>query len=302
MGHGEIDGSHQHWNENPSLTTTALMLAYLEEYDFVLHIGDISYAVGYLAQWDEFHAQIEPLSARVPWMTCVGNHERDFPNSGSFFNGTDSGGECGVPYYARFPMPTESPDHHWYSFERGPIHFLLMSTEHDFQPGSLQYDFLARDLAAVNRSVTPWVVVSGHRPMYIDSTYTGTPDSDVAVSKLMKSSLESLFAANKVDVCLWGHNHSYQRSCPVVNDTCAGFDSVSGEALAPVHVVIGMAGQLLMPESSLINPQPAWAVKVDVNNYGYTTITANGTHLSMAYFLNRDSSMADQFTLVHPLA
>lgn len=61
--------------------------------------------------------QIAPIAQRVPYMTLPGNHERDFPDSGfqkfliiliclgSFFNGTDSGGECGIPYEKRFPMP-----------------------------------------------------------------------------------------------------------------------------------------------------------------------------------------------------
>jgi hypothetical protein len=56
--------------------------------------GDIAYAVGYGAQWDEFHDQVSAISTRLPYMTCIGNHERDFPNSGSRFNGTDSGGTC----------------------------------------------------------------------------------------------------------------------------------------------------------------------------------------------------------------
>ncbi len=58
----------------------------------VTDAGDISYAVGYGAQWDEFHDQVSAISTRLPYMTCIGNHERDFPNSGSRFNGTDSGG------------------------------------------------------------------------------------------------------------------------------------------------------------------------------------------------------------------
>jgi hypothetical protein len=52
--------------------------------------------VGYGAQWDEFHDQVSAISTRLPYMTCIGNHERDFPNSGSRFNGTDSGGTCPI--------------------------------------------------------------------------------------------------------------------------------------------------------------------------------------------------------------
>ncbi len=33
---------------------------------------------------------------------------------------------------------------------------------------SLQYEFIAADFAAVNRTETPWLVLIGHRPMYYD--------------------------------------------------------------------------------------------------------------------------------------
>ena len=32
--------------------------------------------------------------------------------------------------------------------------------------GSAQWEFMAKDLAAVDRSVTPWLVVGHHRPYY----------------------------------------------------------------------------------------------------------------------------------------
>jgi len=34
----------------------------------VFHIGDISYANGYLSQWDQFTAQVEPIASIVPYM------------------------------------------------------------------------------------------------------------------------------------------------------------------------------------------------------------------------------------------
>ena len=36
----------------------------------------------------------------------------DFPNSPSLYNGTDSGGECGVPYSRRFTMPSTGNNIH----------------------------------------------------------------------------------------------------------------------------------------------------------------------------------------------
>lgn len=50
MGNGQVDGSIQHWEEQPSLNTTANILSELDDTDLILHIGDISYAVGYAAE------------------------------------------------------------------------------------------------------------------------------------------------------------------------------------------------------------------------------------------------------------
>jgi len=43
-----------------------------------------------------------------------------------------------------------------------------MSTEHDYSVGSPQYKWLAADLAKAdsNRAAVPWIVFTGHRPMY----------------------------------------------------------------------------------------------------------------------------------------
>jgi hypothetical protein len=86
-------------------------------------------ARGFGSQWDVFFDQLGPTVKRVPYMTTVGNHERDWPRSGDRFpEQYDSGGECGVPYYRRTRMPTPSEDRPWYSFDFGPIHFLQFST------------------------------------------------------------------------------------------------------------------------------------------------------------------------------
>lgn len=42
----------------------------------VFHIGDISYATGFLAEWDFFINMISPVASRVSYMTAIGNHER----------------------------------------------------------------------------------------------------------------------------------------------------------------------------------------------------------------------------------
>ncbi len=53
-----------------------------------------------------------------------------------------------------------------YSYDQPLLHTVMLSTEHDMAMGSSQYVWLEKDLGAVDRSITPWVVVEMHRPMY----------------------------------------------------------------------------------------------------------------------------------------
>lgn len=94
---------------------------------FQIHNGDISYARGYATQWDVYWDQLSKVVTRVPYMTTIGNHERDWPGTGSAGE-WDSGGECGIAYERQIKMPTQSEDTPWYSFDLGPVHFLQYST------------------------------------------------------------------------------------------------------------------------------------------------------------------------------
>ena len=288
MGNGQEDDSCQVVHgQQPSLNTTRGVEKELSSTDVVMHIGDISYARGYASVWDEFFDQIQGIATAVPYMVCIGNHERDFPKSGSFYMGTDSGGECGVPYERRFPMPRPSLDEAWYGFDYGSVHVVLMSTEHDFQIQSAQYRFLDQHLAGVKRSVTPWLVFAGHRPMYVDSTNAAESGGDLPVASLLQTNVEPLLKKYGVDLALWGHHHSYQRTCPLYQGVCDDNEGIT-------HVIIGMAGQSL---SQNLKPQaPSWIVMADDKHFGYSRFTANSTTLLFEYVRN-DGTIADSFQL-----
>ncbi len=54
---------------------------------------------------------------------------------------------------------------------------------------SLQYKFIAADFATVKRTETPWLVLIGHRPMYIDCDGIAC-DKDREVAKYMREALQ----------------------------------------------------------------------------------------------------------------
>ena len=85
---------------------------------------------------------------------------------------------------------------------------------------------LRADLQAVDRALTPWVVVLGHRPNF------------------QEASIEALLWQHQVDLTVAGHVHYTQRSCPLKAGACmtpnatGGYDGI-------VHVVAGNGGQAL---------------------------------------------------------
>lgn len=279
---------------------------------FVSHIGDISYARGYSWLWDHFFTQIEPVASKVPYHVCIGNHEYDWPLqpwkpewSNSIY-GTDGGGECGVPYSLKFNMPGNSSEptgNHapatrnlYYSFDMGAVHFVYISTETNFLPGSPQYNFIKNDLESVNRSKTPFVIVQGHRPMYT----TSHENRDAPLRVRMLEHLEPLFVKNNVTLALWGHVHRYERFCPLNNFTCGntwkGF---------PVHLVIGMAGQDWQPIWEPIPDHPDFPIFPQPERsmyrggeFGYTRLFTTKEKLTLSYVGNHDGEVHDMVEIL----
>jgi len=148
------------------------------------------------------------------------------------------------------------------------VHFTVISTEHSFDnvTGQQQLAWIEADLKAVNRSKTPFLIFTGHRPMYIDSSWDDVSGSDGYVSRAMIAALEPLLIKYRVDAAFWGHHHSYQRTCTLANNhTCvAASDGV-------VHIVTGAAGAGF--STNLIQPQPAWIQYATDKVHGYVRAT-----------------------------
>eukprot|EP00928_Gymnodinium_smaydae_P062366 TRINITY_DN46250_c0_g1_i1.p1 TRINITY_DN46250_c0_g1~~TRINITY_DN46250_c0_g1_i1.p1 ORF type:complete len:615 (-),score=36.57 TRINITY_DN46250_c0_g1_i1:199-1995(-) len=302
VGATEPDNFQSHWS-NPlggaSGSCVVSNITYLQmrkapQSQAVIHIGDISYATGYLAKWELFMDQVEEVASRTPYMVSQGNHERDWPGTGST-GSVDSGGECGIPAQARFRMPTPSRQEAlgWYSFDLGAVHVVMMDTELSCGKGSEQLVWLEADLKAVNRSRTPWVVVTGHRPMYaVGSGGSYGPDlSNSFCLGAASSDLETLFLVHEVDLCLWGHVHNALATCPVYKGKCIKKPGASKtrpgfQYLAPVHAVVGNGGMDL----SGIAPDPAPWVAWQSNTWGWNTLTADGSwNLKVSFFDERDT-------------
>ncbi|KAH0289772.1 purple acid phosphatase [Aureobasidium namibiae CBS 147.97] len=142
----------------------------------------------------------------------------------------------------------------WYSFEYGMAHIVMIDTETDFpsapdgQGGSAglgagpfgstptqQLQFLDADLASVDRTITPWLIVAGHRPWY------STGDSK-NICGPCQTAFEPLFYKYGVDLGVFGHVHNSQRFNPVYNNVAdsAGLNNPK----APAYIIAGGAGNI----------------------------------------------------------
>ncbi len=107
------------WYEygRPAINTTMAITAEINkgDVDAIYHGGDISYATGYIAVWDFYLDMLSAIAGRVVYLSTVGNHESDCPNSASYYTGNDSGGECGILTTKLLPMPyPATTDEPWY--------------------------------------------------------------------------------------------------------------------------------------------------------------------------------------------
>lgn len=296
MGKTPLDASKEHYIQPGALSVIKAIANDVNSNNVnsVFHIGDISYATGFLAEWDFFLNLISPVASRLSYMTAIGNHERDYIDSGSVYGTPDSGGECGVPYETYFPMPTSAKDKPWYSIEQGSVHFTVISTEHDWLENSEQYKWMQKDMASVNRQTTPWLIFLGHRPMYTSSPGLLNTDNNFI------EAVEPLLLKNKVDLVLFGHVHNYERTCSIYQNECKampikdqnGVDTYDNRNYtAPVHVIIGMAGFKLDKFSDKVE---SWSLQ-RISEFGYFRAHATRNDLNLEFVISDTSEVKDRF-------
>ncbi|PPE01404.1 hypothetical protein GOBAR_DD01585 [Gossypium barbadense] len=296
MGKAEADGSNEYNDfQHGSLNTTKQLIRDLNNIDIAFLIGDICYANGYLSQWDQFTAQVEPIASTVPFMIASGNHERDWPGSGSFYGNKDSGGECGVLAETMFYVPTENRAKFWYSTDYGMFRFCVADTEHDWREGTEQYQFIEHCLASVDRQKQPWLIFLAHRVLgYSSATFYA--DTGSFGEPMGRESLQKLWQKYKVDIAIYGHAHHYERTCPIYQNICTNKEKqhYKGAMNGTIHVVAGGGGAGLA-EFTTLNTK--WSFFKDYD-YGFVKLTAFD-HLSLLfeYKKSSDGKVYDSFTI-----
>ncbi|MFH4976305.1 hypothetical protein AB6A40_003014 [Gnathostoma spinigerum] len=284
---------------NGQAVPTLQKRVYENAFDLLIHVGDIAYDVFTDSgrRGDEYMEMIEPIATKVPYMTIAGNHEwntatKSFARYGYMFH---------MLNYPENNIPLLG--NQYYSFEAGPIHFIGLSTElygfyYDmgFKQSIDQFLWLKKDLEAVDRNKTPWIVAYMHRPFYCSNINSyqchAFENRLVRVGYFDMPGMEALLKKYKVDLIFAGHEHSYERSWPVFNYTVYMPNNDEPNpyrnAKAPVHVITGSAG-CHTPHAAFKDP-PVPSSAVRSLDYSYTLLQV----------LNRSTLQIDQVPIDPP--
>ncbi|OQR83298.1 hypothetical protein THRCLA_10967, partial [Thraustotheca clavata] len=149
--------------------------------DAVIVAGDWAYANGCHKDWDKWMVATQPMFSKYPLLGINGNHEV-IQGQGVNYNEPECLQEMYSGYINRIVTPISqdaSKDFRtWYAKVIGNIHAIFLDdytgimgddnigTDYWLQHRNQQLDFLKKELASVDRSVTPYVIVFKHNPYY----------------------------------------------------------------------------------------------------------------------------------------
>jgi hypothetical protein len=262
-----------------------------------IHLGDHAYnmAMGGGSRGDAYMLGMQPLVTRIPWAPVMGNHELEGSPFGAYCNASEY---CQGRYLnqtsglmvAALASGATSP--RYYSFTLPMVYVAVL----DYNPyiGLLDLDdpaimteqlaWLEKDLEAVDRSVTPWVIVAAHVPLYCSA--------DPAPGKLLLD-IEPLLLTYHVDLHVVGHDHLYECTWPVgPNGQVQAHDFVN--PAAPVHVVTGAGGAPAFDDPA---PSRPWS-RSQIIAWSYSRLTIwNSSALTWEQVDNINGTVLDTWTI-----
>lgn len=186
---------------NDSLVSTVKSL-YGEDLEKVLNVvfnvGDIVTDGRELSQYKkEYFEPIGKVSAYVPHMVSIGNHERESSNYYHYMKYSDFAGSQGERYY---------------SFRIGKVLFIALNTNTDLR-NNTQIDWLKSILdAAQNDDSIEWIFAFAHHPGRCEMWPDGNTDY------VQTRVIPTLSQYSKVDLYTFGHTHDYERGTALNSD------------------------------------------------------------------------------------
>jgi hypothetical protein len=215
---------------------------------FAIHSGDMVVDGTIQSQWDSWFTDVHENwigenNLTIPVIPVLGNHEN--PN------------DPDTKYFSQFALPDNE---RWYSYDWGSdIHIICLDSESS--PSGEQLSWLENDLAA--HSHYTWKFVIFHMPPFVSGSHDPW---EPAVTYWVP-----LFDKYHVDMVFNGHEHNYQRTCPL--NWTASQTEPQDYSNGTTYIVSGGWG------APLYTPSPIWYMDYQKAAYHFVLIDVfvNGT-------------------------
>jgi hypothetical protein len=239
----------------PHINDRVAKLIWDQRPDFVVNLGDLTDGgkEPNKFQWNlEYFLGMNQLHSRVPVFPVAGNGEGD------------------LHWYKKYHVLPDPEG--FYTFTFGNAQFFMLDTNRpdaEFAPGGLQHEWLKSSAAA---STATWKIVCHHHAIYSSdgddygNTWKGEPS---AGGDPRLRPLAALYPALGIDLVMYGHLHSYERSFPINAEGIA--------ARGVVYIQAGGAG------GNLENPAPfrSWFSRATHRGHHHLLFNIHGSTLEL---------------------
>src|SRR3989344_2841602 len=175
-----------------------------EDFNFILHTGDLAYQSGSTAEIQANVLDIyKNLLQNHPFYPTIGNHDYGTANA--------------QPYLDTWDLPrqtlNEADQERYYSFDIGNAHFISLDSntplnQTDEASNTDMFDWLRADLTKAKAKGAEWTIVYFHHPPFSSGKNHGE-------DKRVQEKLVPVFEEYGVDLVLGGHEHNYERTCRI---------------------------------------------------------------------------------------
>jgi predicted phosphodiesterase len=265
----------------------------LEKYavNFTIHTGDIVENGSMPRRWKGYFTMAQSLNATTPFMPVPGNHDVDNKPTDSLFQ------KPFPVFYDQFNLPGAGID---YSYNYGNTHFVAICSgqpkavedaalsNYRFNKDSPERYWLEADLAkARDNKKIKWIVVYMHHPPYAFG---------VSQVKGWQDQITPILDKYKVDICLAGHRHVYERHTAIYDHNAIPQTDINvyNRPAGTVYITNGTSGG--SPQGPGGKDMPTMIYTSAVKMYNYAVMTIADNILSYDVY-NEKGEMIDHFKI-----
>src|SRR5918995_3620605 len=210
---------------------------------------------------------------------AIGNHDRD---SSKIYKQITRNHNLTDPYYS-------------HDFKN--IHFISLSTEHPFEEGSKQYEFIKNDLEKTSKNKgIDWIIVHNHKALY-------STRNDMEIAEELRNTYHPFFEKYNVDLVISSHNQYYERTYPLLYNSESDEDPIITSHNSEsnfynidgiIFLTVGTGGDEL---KDIVDKEDYYVIQND-EEYGFLNLKLeNNGKTIIGKFHSNEGNVIDNFEL-----